>query len=269
MLALVDHDVAVAGDSDRFDIAVAGATIAFGRGTVHPFEQLAAALEARIAYKRAVAMVTAAGETGIPLWLVSGSDMLGKWLAWSRTDNAFIKALTLTEQAGAAPVIGELNRRARHDLGQMSARIRVRAGQAVAERIELSHHTPAIATLGNRALIRIVGSRLPETTLVALGPKFKTEKKPSTNDRLQLGRVVEHPFFAAHEFMVAAVENEGNDVVVEVETSWGPLAPVPKTAWNAVPRDADPAFPWRATRHEIAEFYALAAQGERMMHGGE
>jgi len=249
----------IKGDRDRFTVTIGGMTLEVCAGRPHAFEQLAAAIESRIAYERAMAMVAAAGETGVPLWLVTGSEVLGKWLAWSRTDKAFAQILTLTDQAGAAPIAGKLARRARRDLGQMSAKIRVLAGQAVAERIELSHRVPAIAVLGERATIRIARHHLPEVLLL------KLFKDSTSNDRWRASEIIDHPFFAAHDLMVADVRNDGSDVVVELKTSWQTLAPVPKAAWSVVPRSADPAVPWRATHREVAELYALAARGDRLI----
>ncbi|MBN2971007.1 hypothetical protein JW805_03120 [Roseomonas aeriglobus] len=260
MLAMVDPaDVALSGDRDRLAITIAGATITFGDAQPHAFERLASAIEAQIAYQRAGAMVAAAGETGTPLWLVAGSDMLGKWLAWSRVDKPLAKGLSLTGRADAAPVVGDLARRSRRELGQMSAKIRVRSGQAVAERIELSHHVPAIAILGDRALIRIARHHLPEMILSAL------LKNPTSNDRWRASEIVDHPFFTTHDFMVARVDNDRDEVVVELETAWAPLAPIPEAAWAAVPRGADPAFPWRATGREVVDLYGLAGRGERAL----
>lgn len=260
MLAMVDSaDTAVTGNRDRFAITIAGATITFGDAQPHAFERLASAIEAQIAYQRAGAMVAAAGETGTPLWLVAGSDMLGKWLAWSRVERPLAKVLTLTDRVDAAPVVGDLARRSRRELGQMSAKIRVRSGQAVAERIELSHRVPAVAVLGDRALIRIARHHLPDTVLSGL------LKDPTSNDRWRASEIVDHPFFLAHDFMVARVDNDGDDVVVELETAWAPLAPIPKAAWAAVLHGADPAFPWRATSREVVDLYGLAGRGERAL----
>ncbi len=260
MLAVVDAaDVTIVGDRHRFAVTIGGTTIAVSDDGTNAFERLASAIEARIAYKRATAMVAAAGETGVPLWLVGGSDVLGKWLAWSRTGKALARVLSLTDQAGMGPVTGYFARRARQASGQMSVKIRVFGGQAVAERIELSHRVPAIAVLGDRATIRVARHHLPDTVLSGL------MRDPSSNDRWRASQIVGHPFFAAHDFMVADVRNDGNDVVVELETSWQPLAPVPSAAWSAVPRGADPAFSWRATGREIGELYALAGRGRRLL----
>ena len=258
MLVLFGLDgVIVTGDRNQFAVTIGDTTINFGEGPAHPFERLASAIESQVAFERASAMVTAAGQSGTPLWLVAGPVMMGDWLAWSGTDAVLSKKIALTNQMNAAPVTGELARRARRDLGQMSMRIRVCAGQAVAERIELSHKVSAIATLGDRALITVARHHLPETVILAL------KKNEKTNDRWRVSEIVEHPFFAAHDFMVTDVRNDGNDVIVELETSWRPLVPIPKSAWSAVLRDADLAFPWRPTNREVVELYALAGRGER------
>lgn len=262
MLAMFGlEDVALTGDRARFAVTVAGTTITFGDGAVYMFERLASAIEARVVFQRANAMVATAGQSGTPLWLVAGPAMLGDWLAWSGTDKTLGKTLVLTDRMDAAPIVGDLARRARRSLGQMSVRIRVRAGQAVAERIELSHKIPAVATLGDRAFIRVKRHHLPATLISAL------EKDETSNDRWRLSEIVGHPFFTAHDFMVDTVGNDGDDVVVELETSWRPLAPIPKAAWSAVPRDADLAFPWRLTNREVVELYALAGRGERALGG--
>jgi hypothetical protein len=262
MLAMIGTaNIAVTGDQRRFAVMIGGTTITFGNGDGHAFERLASAIEARIALDRATAMIAAAGETGLPLWLVAGPDMLGKWLAWSRTGKALARVLTLTDQMGAAPVVGRFARRARHALGQMSVKIRVSAGQAVAEQIELSHRVPAVAVLGDHTILRIAQHQLPATLLSGL------LKDDTSNDRWRASQIVGHPFFAAHDFMVADVHNNGADVVVELETTWEPLVPIPKAAWAAVPRGADPVFPWRPTAREIADLYGLAARGGRAMPG--
>lgn len=252
----------VSGDRDRFAVKIGEEIIVFSSKQPHAFEQLATVLEAQIAYQRAMAMVAAAGEMGAPLWLVAGSDMLGKWLAWSRIDRPLAKVLSLTDRADAAPVIGRLARRSRRELGQMSAKIRVSGGQAVAERIELSHQVPIIATLGDRAVIRVQHHHLPETVLSAM------LESPGSNGRWRASEIVSHPFFETHDFIVAHVANDGHEVVIELETTWAPLAPIPKAALTAVPCGANPAFPWRATNREVAELYGLASRGERAMKGG-
>lgn len=262
MVAMIDPaSVRISGDRDRLGVTIAGARIVIGDGSPHAFERLAAAIEARIAFERAVGMIAAAGEVGVPLWLVSGSSVLAKWIAWSRTGRAFANALDLTDQAGVAPIVGRFARRARRELGQMSIKVRVSAGQAVAERIELSHRAPAIAVLGDRATIRVRRQHLPETIIRAL------QSDPTRNDRWRAAEIVDHPFFGAYDFMVFEVRNDGDDTVVELETAWQPLQPIPKAAWAAVPRGADPAFPWRPTAQEISELYGLAARGDRMMQG--
>ncbi|RYY28399.1 MAG: hypothetical protein EOP62_04185 [Sphingomonadales bacterium] len=259
MVAMIEaQSVRLVGESDRFTITIAGTTIRLDDGETHAFEKLASAIEARISYERATAMVAAAGETGIPLWLVVGPDMLGKWLAWSRTTQALVKVLSLTDRSDAAPVVGDLARRARRGLGQMAAKIRVRAGQAVAERIEFSHRVPATAVLGRRAIIRIAHQNVPDTLLIAL-------KDPTRNERRQLAELVDHPFAAGYAFTVADVRREQDGIAIEVETAWGPLAPIPEKAWTAVPQDADPAFPWRPTAREVAELYGLAARGQHLL----
>lgn len=260
MLAMIGvHSFTIDYDRDRLSVTISGTAIVLGDERPYAFERLAAAIEARIAYERAAAMVAAAGETGVPLWLVVGPTMLGSWLQWSGTAPALARALVLTDRAGTAPVVGGFARRARHRLGQMAVRIRVCAGQAIAERIELSHRVPAAGVLGERATVRIGRHHLPDTMLLAL------REDPSRNDRWRAGELIGHPFFAAHDIMVEEVRQEGSDVVVELETEWAPLAPVPKKAWKAVPRDADPRFPWRATPREVAELYRLAARGDRLI----
>lgn len=262
MLAMIDAEsFSVVGKSDRFTITIAGTAIMFDDGGTYAFEKLASVIEARISYERATAMVAAAGEAGIPLWLVSGPDMLGKWLAWSRTAPALMKVLSLTDRSDAAPVVGDLARRARRGLGQMAARIRVRTGQAVAERIEFSHRVPATAVMGDRAIIRIANQDVPDTLLIAL-------RSPTRNECWPLAELVDHPFVAGYEFTVADVRREQGGIAIEIETAWAPLAPVPETAWIAVPQDADPAFPWRPTMREVTELYGLAAKGQRLLGKG-
>jgi hypothetical protein len=262
MVAMLDPaHVIFTEDNDRFAVAVGNATIVFGEGDLQAYERLASAIEARIAWARATSMVVAAGQTGVPLWLVTGSDVLGKWLAWSRTDKALARVLSLTDRGAGSPVTGYFARRTRKSAGQMAVKIRVFGGQAVAEQVDLSHRVPAFAKLGDRATIRVARHQLPQTLLVALA------KDPTSNDRRRASEIVGHPFFVAHDFMVAQVRNDGSDVVVELETSWQPLAPIPKDAWDAVPRGAHPVFPWRATNCEVAELYALAGRGQQLLQG--
>lgn len=99
-----------------------------------------------------LALAEAADEP-LPLWLVSGSDILAKWLFLAGTGNALRKVLTLSDTVGMAPVSGYLNRRARRDLGQGGAKIRVSGGMAVAEQIELSDAPRCTAILGERAIL--------------------------------------------------------------------------------------------------------------------
>lgn len=260
MIAMIDPTgVGIIGDQDRLDVGIAGTTIAIGEGSPLGFEQLASAIEARIAFERATAMVAAAGVSGVPLWLVSGSSVLAKWLAWSRTDRALAKSLSLNDQLGVAPIVGRFARRARRELGHMSVKIRVSAGQAVAERIELSHRVSAVAVLGNKATIRLRRQHLPETIVTAL------EKDPTRNDRRRAAEIIDHPFLANFDVMVEEVRNDGDDTIVELETVWEPLAPVPEAAWAAVPRGTDPRFPWRATTREVADLYRLAASGTLLL----
>lgn len=262
MLDMIDRaGYTIAGDDDRFVVTTAHVAITIGDGSRHAFERLAAAIEARIAFERAAAMVVASGDNGIPLWLVSGSSVLVRWLAWARIKRPVGKVFALTDQVGIAPVAGRFARRSRRELGQMSVKIRVSAGQAVAERIELSHRVSAIAVLGDKATIRIRRQHLPETIVTAL------QDDPRRNDRWRAAEIVDHPFFAANDLMVANVLNDGEDVVVELETAWEPLVPIPKSAWKAVPRGANPAFPWRPTNREVADLYRLAARGERLLRG--
>ncbi len=262
MLAMTDpagwH---IADEHDGFAVTIGGARIVIGDGAQHAFERLAAAIEARIAFDRAHAMVAATGEEKVPLWLVSGSSVLAQWLAWSRKGRVLARQLALTDRVGLAPIVGQLARRTRRAVGQVSIRIRVSAGQAVAERIELSHKVPAIATFADKAMIRVRRHHLPDTVINALG------KDPARNDRLRAADLIDHPFFAATDVMVADVRNDGKDMVVELETVWQPLQPVPEAAWAIMPGGADPIFPWRATASEVAALYELATRGGRMMQG--
>lgn len=157
-------------------------TIALGRYTVHAFVRLASGIEARVNAGCATAMVCDAGETGVPLGLVAGPDILGKWLDWTRTAKPFAKALALTDRTGIAPVLGEFARCTRRDLDQMSVPIIVCAAQAVAERIELSKRTPAVAVSAECAVIRIAHQHLAETLLQAL------DNEPTGNRRSRLAQ---------------------------------------------------------------------------------
>lgn len=263
MLTLIGSGSArIAHDNRRLAVTVGSATIMLDDDGAYAFERLAGVVEARLALQRAKAMVAAAGEEGVPLWLVAGSSVLARWLAWSRTDRPLGRVLAFTDRVGTAPVTGYLARRARRELGHLSARIRVNAGQAVAERIELSHRVSAIAIFADKATIRVRRHHLPETIVTAL------RDSPRRNDRWLAAELIDHPFFAANDLMVADVRNDGDDAVVELETVWQPLRPIPNAAKTAVPREAHPVFPWCATPGEVAELYRLATLGDRMLRAG-
>ncbi len=250
MLTMIDRGSwSAEGDDLRFGITIAQARIDFD--TMTPtiglaFERLAAAIEATIAAERARRMIEVAGVTSQPppLWLVSGSDILARWLVWAGASNALRKVLALTDQVGLAPVSGDLDRRARRELGQGGAKIRVRGGMAIAERIELSNQPRCVANLGEKALIRIEAHQLPDTLIVGL------QQDARVNALRPLAEVISHPFFTAADLRITGVANEGSAVVFEVERRWAPLEPVPDAALAVLPADADPVFPWRATVSE-------------------
>ena len=250
MTALADRQSwTVEGSNDACRIMIADARIdldARAANIAIAFEKLAEAIEAAIAVERALRMIEAAGmaSRSIPLWLVSGSTVLADWLRWAGTGNALRKALRLTNAVGLSPVAGYLDRRARRELGQGGARIRVRGGMAVAERIELSDRPRCVATIGERALIRIEDHRLPDTLIAGL------QRGAASNARRTLAEVVSHPFFVAADLIIAGVVQEGAALVFEVDHHLTPLEPVPEAAWSALPPDADPVFPWRATTGE-------------------
>ena len=250
MLEAVDRRAwSVDGNAGVFQVTLGGASIMFD--TPAPavslsFERLAEAIEATIACERAQRMIEAVGapEQKVPLWLVSGSDVLAAWLRWAGVGGALRKELSLNDAIGSAPVAGYLDRRARRDLGQGSARIRVRGGQAIAERIELSDRPRCIAVLGTEARLRVERSRLPETLITAL------QKDGQRNAGRPLAEVVSHPLFVAADLRVEGVENDGPDLAIDIESRWLPLEPVPEAALAMLPADCDPVFPWRATAGE-------------------
>ena len=243
-----------------FSVAIGGTTIDFGAATPaidQHLEQLGVAIERCIACDRAQAMLVAADalEQPLPMWLVTGSSVLSAWLSWSRTEDVFRRRLTLSDRIGAAPVSGLFDRRARQPLGHTPAKIRVRNGLAVAERIELPGRLRCTGMFGRQARIRIDGGPLPQTIITALA------EDPVEPRRRRVGAVVDHPFFTSSDLRVADIRNDGDTVVVEIESQWGPLAPVPEKAWGAVPPDADVSCPWRATRNEVADLYRLVDAG--------
>ncbi len=247
MLAMIDRrSWSLEGGEQRFAVTIAKTRIDFDTeapSTGLALERLACAVEAAISAERArqmLALAEAANEP-LPLWLVSGSDILAKWLVWAGASNALRKVLTLSDAVGTAPISGYLNRRARRDLGQGGAKIRVRGGMAVAERIELSDAPRCTAILGEKAMIRIEQHRLPDTVITAL------QRDARSKTLRPLGGVVSHPFFTAADLGITGIANSGAAVVFEVESHWVPLVPVPATARAAIPADADPVFPWRAT----------------------
>lgn len=81
------------------------------------------------------------------------------------------------------------------------------------------------------------------------------------NDHRRIAEIVDHPFFASTDLRLAGILNDGNAVVTNVESRWEPLAPVPDSAWAAVPPDASFVSPWRATTREVAELYRLVDAG--------
>lgn len=250
MLAMIDRrSWSIDGGGEHFAIAIAEVRIDFAAETPSvdlAFERLASAVEAAITFERARRMieVTDRGTQPLPLWLVRGSDILAKWLVWAGASNALCKVLTLNDTVGLAPVSGYLDRRARRDLGQGGARIRVRGGMAVAERIELSDTPRCTAILGEKAIIRIERHRLPETVIIAL------QRDVRSNILRSLAGVVSHPFFTVADLGITGIANDGPAVVFEVESCWVPLAPVPAAVLAAMPDNADPACPWRVTMRE-------------------
>lgn len=267
MRDLVDQLVAMAdrrswsidGNDEAFCVRIAEAQIAFDRGCQDvelAFERLAEAIEATIAVERARGMVQAAAMAShpVPLWLVSGPTVLASWLHWAGTRNALRKVLNMTDAVGLAPVAGYLDRRARRELGQGGVRIRVRGGMAVAERIQLSDRPRCVATIGERAFIRIEDHRLPDTLIAGLQPGA------ASNARRKLAEVVSHPFFAAADLAIAGIVQEGAALVFEVYHHWTPLEPVPEAARSVLPPDADPVFPWRATAGERRRLEGLVEE---------
>ncbi|WP_242154041.1 hypothetical protein [Sphingomonas sp. BAUL-RG-20F-R05-02] len=239
----------VIGSERRFRVAVGGQPIHFDTSRTAiglSFEKLGAAIEARVSAERVSRMINSCGLASqpLPLWLVRGSDVLAAWLAWAGAANALRKVLTLTDKVGQAPVVGYLDRRARRELGQGGARIRVVGGTAVLERLELSGRPRCVASIGEIALVRIERHQLPETLMTAL------RQDPQRNALRPLADVVSHPFFAAAELMIEGISDEGSSVVFTVRSSWAPLEPVPDPAWAVLPSDADPVSPWRATASE-------------------
>lgn len=230
-------------------VVIAGVTVTLDPADPsfeHRLERLASAIEATIAYKRASAMLAAArAEAGpVPLWLVTGSGVLARWLVWSRSEMALRRVLRLSDQTDTAPVVGRLDRTARVALGQTAATIRVANGLAVAGKIELPGRRRCLMALGRTAQLTVAGGAMPETILAALVGR-------------SLSALGDHPFFAAADLIITAARNDGQTLVVEVAHDHGPLAPVPEAALAVVPADADPACPWRPTRREVADLYAL------------
>ena len=137
------------------------------------------------------------------------------------------------------------------------AKIRVRNGLAVAELIDLSGRLRCTGMFGRQARIRIDGGRLPETIITALA------EDPFEPRRRRVAAVVDHPFFTSTDLRLADIRNDGDTVVVDIESYWGPLAPVPEKAWGAVPPDAEVTCLWRITRNEVADLYRLVDAGRR------
>lgn len=260
MLRFVDPVASrIEHNANGFEVMIGDATMMFveSAGQIdQQLERLATMIERSIAYTRARAMLAAAGtaQGALPLWLVTGSSVLASWLGWSRTDTVFQRRLVFTDGPDA-PIIGTLDRRARQNLGQVGVKIRVRHGLAVADKIELPGRVRCLAALGKEATIRIEDNPLPETLIAAL------QDDPRRNDRRRIAEIVDHPFFAATDLRLAGIRNDANAVVIDVESRWEPLAPVPDRARAVVPPDADPVSPWRATTREVAELYRLVDAG--------
>lgn len=166
MLALVDHEGAYAiGDNiSGFSVDIAQSRIDFASGaafTETALERLASAIEARIAFDRARAMLVAAGSeaTHFPLWLISGSAALAKWFVWSRMQNSLRRVLAFSDHVGLSPIYGQFERPTRRAVGQGAAKIRIRGGEAIAERIELPGRHRCTLTIGTQTRVRIEGIR--------------------------------------------------------------------------------------------------------------
>lgn len=244
------------GGHGAFTVALAGTTIEFDDAATcvdRPLEQLANAIEGCVAFERVKAMLAAAdAERGpLPLWLVTGSSVLAAWLAWSRSEAAFRRSLTLSDHVNAAPVTGIHDRPTRRALGQTAAKIRVRNGLAVAERIDLAGRLQSTAAFGRKATISIKGGPLPDTLTDTLA------EDRLGKDRRRIGDVIDHPFFTSTDLKLAGAHNDGSAVMIDIESRWEPLAEVPQEAWHVLPRDADRTCPWRMTSREIAELYRL------------
>ena len=265
MLTGIDRKAwSIDGSEQRFGVTIAGARIEFDTTILTAslaFEQLASLVEAAISTARVRDMIDAAGMTSqpLPLWLVRGSDVLSKWLVWAGAGNALRKVLTLTDEAAVAPVAGYLDRRARRELGQGGARIRVRGGIATAERIELSDHPRSIVILGQSARVRIERHKLPDTVLMAL------QQVEGQNALRPLADVISHPFFASADLEMTAILSEGTSLVFEVESRQVPLEPIPAAAWSVLPADADPASPWRATTGERRRLDGLVEEARHRL----
>ncbi len=223
MLGLVEAgSTCVSGGNAAFEVTLGGMTIAFDSAAAtveRPLEQLASAIEAVVAHARAKAMLAAAGVSPepLPLWLVTGSSVLARWLPWSNTEGAVRRRLRLSDQVGLAPIAGKLERRARQALGQSSVKVRVRSGLAVGEQIDLPGRLRCVGSFGPHARIRIEGGPWPDTLITAL------DGEPFHNARRRLAEVVDHPFFAAAELELIGIRNKGAAIVIEVASEWAPL----------------------------------------------
>lgn len=245
---------------DRFAVEVGDETITFDASAASietSLEQLGTTIEAAIAHTRAQAMLAAAEAVAkpLPLWLITGSSVLASWLDWSGTSAAFQKRLRLCDHADAGPIIGSFDRRTRQSVGQTAAKVRVRNSLAIAERVELPGPVRCTATLGQQARFRIENVKLPETLVTSLG-----QSRSASKVRL-VAEVCEHPFFVASGLKLVGCSNDRNAVIIEAENHWRPLRPIPDAARAVIPSDADAAYPWRATRREIAELYQLVDHG--------
>lgn len=251
--------VEITGSRNSFTVHIGSHVLSFDSSRPQTFEKLATLIEDRISFDRATAMIVASGEKDVPLWLVAAPKMLCKWLIWSQATTAFADSLTLADERGGAPVVGDFFRRARLERGQGLARIRVRAGQAIAEHIELSRDPRTVAMLGDRTIVRVARNNLPDAVIVAAtGPEGR-------RGEISLSQIVGHPFFDEHDPKIADIRNDGPDLVIQLENDWVLMAPLPEAARACAPANADPLYRWRATYSEVVDLYSLAGRGARAL----
>ncbi len=206
---------------------------------------------------RAKAMLDAVGSSSIiPLWLVSGPDMLGAWVRWSKSGPAIENGLTGGAVPGEISVSGDIALRTRGSIG--GARIRIRRGHAVAPRVQLTQRRDPIMKLGDKGVI--ISKKLPPEHWLM---KFRTLAR--SDQGLPLADIVKHKLFELQPTPVLDLAVSDDQLIIAFATHRATLAPVPDAALAVLPSDYDPARPWRPTAAESSLLRKLVREGRKLI----